>query len=297
LTLAREPLRVELILDAKATLGEGAIWHAQAQRLYWVDIEPGRLHVFDPASGSDRAFDVGQMIGTVVPRARGGMMLALGHGFAAFDPRTGTVSPWSDPEAHLPQNRFNDGKCDPAGRFWAGTISLQREPGAANLYCLEPNGEVRVMLRGLTNSNGIAWSLDHSEMYHIDTPTRRVTAFNYDLASGQIENPRTVITVPPDFGKPDGMTIDAEGMLWIALWDGGCVRRWDPRSGKLLDTVAVPVRRVTSCAFGGPGLRDLYITTARTGLTESDLACEPHAGGLFRARPGVAGVAAFEFAG
>jgi sugar lactone lactonase YvrE len=287
----------ELVLDSQATLGEGAIWHARERRLYWVDIEPGRLHVFNPVDGSDRVFELGQMVGTVVPRARGGVMLALHHGFAAFDPPTGRWTRWSDPEGHLPRNRFNDGKCDPAGRFWAGTISLDREPQAASLYCLEPDGRVRTMLQGITNSNGIAWSLDRNTMYYIDTPTQQVTAFDYDLASGQIVNPRTVITIPTDSGKPDGMTVDAEGMLWIALWEGGCVGRWDPRSGARLDTVAVPARRVTSCAFGGPNLDELYITTARIGLTESDLAEQPHAGGLFRARPGVAGVAAFEFMG
>jgi sugar lactone lactonase YvrE len=287
----------KLILDAKATLGEGAVWHDRAERLYWVDVELGRLHVFDPAGGGDRSFDVGQTISAVVPRARGGMMLALRHGFGAFDPQTGQVEPWCNPEEHLPQNRFNDGKCDPAGRFWAGTLSLNRQPGAASLYCLDPDGAVRTMLRGLTNSNGIAWSLDRATMYHIDTPTRQATAYDYDMATGRIENPRTAIIVPPECGKPDGMTVDAEGMLWIALWEGGCVGRWDPQSGAMLGTIAVPARRTTSCAFGGPGLRDLYITTARVGLSESELARQPHAGGLFRARPGVAGVPAFEFAG
>ena len=116
----------ELVLDAKATLGEGAIWHTRGERLYWIDIEPGRLHIFNPADGSDRVFDVGQMIGTVVPRACGGMMLALYHGFAAFDPHTGQVNLWSNPEEHLPQNRFSDGKSAPAGRFWAGTLSFNR---------------------------------------------------------------------------------------------------------------------------------------------------------------------------
>lgn len=288
---------MEMILDAGATLGEGAVWDARAGCLYWVDVELGRLHVFNPSDRIDRAFELGQMVGTVVPRARGGVMLALQHGFAAFDFETGDLCPWADPEKHLPRNRFNDGKCDPAGRFWAGTISLDREPGAASLYCLEPDGRVHTVLRGVTNSNGIAWSLAKDTMYYIDTPTRQVTAFDYDVASAQIGNPRVVIAVPPDLGKPDGMTIDAEGMLWIALWDGGCVGRWDPRTGRLLATLAVPARRVTSCAFGGPHLEDLYITTARTGLTEPDLALQPHAGGLFCARPGVRGVPAFEFAG
>lgn len=290
-------MQPELVLDAQATLGEGAIWHAREQHLYWVDIEPGRLHIFNPANGCDRVFDVGQMVGAVVPRTRGGVMLAVHHGFAAFDPRTGELTPWSDPEEHLPRNRFNDGKCDPVGRFWAGTLSLDREPGAASLYCLQPDGRVRAMLHGVTNSNGLAWSLDHRTLYYIDTPTRQVTAFDYDLPTGQIANPRTVVTIPADSGKPDGMTVDAAGMLWIALWEGGAVGRWNPHTGARLDRVAVPARRVTSCAFGGPHLDELYITTARIGLTEAELLEQPLAGGLFRVRPGVCGVPAFEFAG
>jgi len=290
-------LDVEWILDAKATLGEGAVWDARRQVLYWVDIEAGRLHEFDPATGGNRTFELGQRVGAVVPRARGGVMLAMERGFASLDLGSGAIRFWADPEAHLPSNRFNDGKCDPQGRFWAGTISLDRQPGAAGLYCLEPDGTVRTMLRGVTNSNGIAWSLDHDTMYYIDTPTLQVTAFDYDPRTGNITRPRPVVTIPPDSGKPDGMTIDAQGMLWIALWDGGCVTRWDPRTGRLLERVAVPARRVTSCAFGGPDLGDLYITTARVGLTERELAEQPGAGGLFRVRPGVRGVPAFEFQG
>lgn len=288
---------MECILDAKATLGEGAIWDARRQVLYWVDIEAGRLHRFDPAAGDNRTYELGQRVGAVVPRARGGVMLAMERGFASMDLTTGAITFWADPEAHLPKNRFNDGKCDPRGRFWAGTISQDRQPGAASLYCLEPDGTVRTMLRGVTNSNGIAWSLGHDTMYYIDTPTRQVTAFDYDPRSGNIDHPRAVISIPADWGKPDGMTIDAEGMLWIALWDGGCVTRWDPQTGRLLEKLPVPARRVTSCAFGGSDLGDLYITTARAGLSEGELAAQPAAGGLFRARPGVRGVPAFEFQG
>ncbi len=288
---------VELVLDVRATLGEGPVWHAGGQRLYWVDIEPGVLHCYSPADGTDRAFELGQMVGAVVPRRRGGVMVAMQHGFAAFDLETGTLTPWVDPESHLPRNRFNDGKCDPAGRFWAGTISLDRQRGAASLYCLEPDGRVRRRWPDVTNSNGITWSLDATVMYYIDTPTQRVTAFDYDLATGEIANPRTVITISPDAGKPDGMTVDAQGMLWIALWDGGCVTRWDPSSGARLETIRVPARRVTACAFGGAQLDELYITTARTGLDAAELEREPAAGGLFRTRPGVTGLSAFEFAG
>lgn len=290
-------MQADLVLDSKATLGEGPIWSTRERCLYWVDIEAGRLHTFEPHVNVDRVSELGEMIGTVVPRRSGGVMLAMHHGFAAYDPRTATLTRWSDPEAHLPRNRFNDGKCDPAGRFWAGTLSLDRQPNAASLYCLETDGRVRTVLHGVTNSNGIAWSLDGTTLYYIDTPTLRVTQFDYDLLSGQIANPRTAITFPAGEGKPDGMTIDADGMLWIALWGGGCVGRWNPHTGECLTRIDVAARQVTACAFGGPDLTDLYITTARTGLPEADLARQPLAGGLFRARPGVAGVAAFEFAG
>lgn len=286
-----------LVLPAQATLGEAPLWHAREQRLLWVDIEAGTLHRFDPADGSDRALAISQPIGAVVPRRSGGVMLALEQGFAAFDPDTGALTLLADPEADRPDNRFNDGKCDPAGRFWAGTINRHREPRTAALYCLDTDLTVRRMLGGLTNSNGLCWSLDQQTFYHIDTPTRQVSAFDYRVETGRIRNRRTVVSIPPEMGKPDGMTIDTEGMLWIALFRGGCVGRWNPRDGRLLQTVSVPASQVTACAFGGAELATLYITTARAGLDEAALADQPDAGGLFAARPGVAGVEAFEFAG
>lgn len=290
-------MSVELLLDAHASVGEGSIWDARHQRLFWVDITAGHLHLFDPTANSHRRFTLGQMVGTVVPRAQGGVMLGLHHGFATFDLDTEQLTFWSDPEADQPRNRFNDGKCDPAGRFWAGTLSLDRVEGAGSLYRLDPDGRVRTMLRGVSNSNGIVWSLDKRTLYYIDTPTLKVSAFDYDLAAGEITNRRTIITVPAEWGKPDGMTIDAEGMLWVALWGGWRVTRWDPNSGSLLSEIPVPAAQTSSCAFGGPNLDELYITTARIRISDDDLVKQPHAGGLFRARAGVQGVPAFEFAG
>ena len=247
-------MQAELILDAKATLGEGPIWDAREQCLYWVDIEAGRLHVFAPGEGTDHGYELGEMIGTVVPRRAGGVMLAMHHGFAAFDPRTGRLTRWGDPEAHLPRNRFNDGKCDPAGRFWAGTSTWTASRMRPACIVWNPMAAYGRCVQGVTNSNGIAWSLDGTAMYYIDTPTRQVTEFDYDLPSGQIANPRTVITVPADSGKPDGMTIDAEGMLWIALWGGGCVGRWDPRTGELACPVEVAPGGDGVCFWwSGPG--------------------------------------------
>ncbi len=289
-------MNVELVIDAKATLGEGAIWDARRKRLYWVDIPEGEVHVYDPADETDQAIAIGQPVGTVVPRRSGGLMLAVEHGFAALDLETHKLAILNDPEDNLPDNRFNDGKCDPAGRFWAGTMNADRRP-EGSLYCMDTDHSVRRMFGGTTCSNGIVWSLDQSSMYYIDTPTRQVDAFDYDVESGEIANRRVTITVPEEMGKPDGMTIDAEGMLWIAMWEGSRVTRWDPCDGSLLQTIRIPALRVTSCAFGGENLDELYITTARTRMTATQLAEQPHAGGVFRVHPGVRGVEAFEFVG
>ena len=289
----------EIALDARAQLGEGAIWNAARQRLHWIDIKGQRVFTYDPATGENLACGVGRMVGTVVPRARGGLMLAVHEGFAALDPIDGQLTLLPRPPEHDPAAvRFNDGKCDPAGRFWAGTMALTKGPRPlGRLYRLDADGSMQVLLRDVGTSNGLAWSLDRRTLYFIDTALVRVDAFDYDDATGAIANRRTAITIPPGIGRPDGSTLDAEGMLWIAMWDGWGVTRWDPQTGRLLQTVRLPVARVTSCAFGGPQLDVLYLTTARDGLTPDQLAAQPLAGGLFRICPGVRGVRALEYGG
>ncbi len=289
--------KVELVLDARAEVGESPIWHAQRQVLYWVDILKCQVHIYNPATKRDRAIHVGQFVGTVVPRKAGGVMVALQRGFARLDLNTEMLDFIADPEADKPGNRFNDGKCDPAGRFWAGTMPIEGAEPTGSLYCLHANLTVKKMLSPVTCSNGIAWSLDKKTMYYIDTPRMTVDAFDYDLATGKIANRRTAITIPPGIGSPDGCTLDAEGMLWIAHWGGSRVTRWNPASGQLLDTVPVPATNVTACAFGGPNLDRLYITTARVGLDSAALRQNPREGGLFVAQPGVTGLEACEFAG
>jgi sugar lactone lactonase YvrE len=177
-------------------------------------------------------------------------------------------------------------------------MAFQKGPNPpGKLYRLDADGSMHVMLRGVSTSNGIAWSLDRRTLYYIDTPLLRVDAFDYDDATGAIANRRTVITVPPGIGRPDGSTLDAEGMLWVARWEGWGVTRWNPRTGELLQSIRLPVARVTSCAFGGPGLDTLYVTTARNGLTPEQLAAQPFAGGLFQMKPGVCGLRAPAYAG
>jgi sugar lactone lactonase YvrE len=288
---------VELVVDAKAVLGEGPIWHSAGRRLYWVDIEGGLLHVFDPSTGQDRAIDVGTRIGTVVSRAGGGLLVALDSGLAFFDLDEEALTPIADPEAEIPNNRFNDGKCDPSGRLWAGTMDMGLAPRAGGLYRLDADLSVHKALGDVTISNGLAWSHDRRTLYYIDSPTRAVSAFDYDDENGAISNRRDVVSVPDELKSPDGMTIDAEGKLWVAHWGAGAVCRWDPDGGDLLRKIDVPAAHTTACAFGGDDLGDLYITSARQGLSEEDLATQPLSGGLFRVRPGVSGIPAFEFAG
>ena len=287
-----------LALDAQAILGEGPIWDQREDVLWWIDINNHLLHRFDPATRRDQTFDIGQRIGTVVPRAKGGLMVAVQSGFAAYDPASQKLEPLIDPEAHLPENRFNDGKCDPAGRFWAGTLELiEQNMQAGTLYCLYPDGHVEPRVSQVGISNGIVWTADKRTMYYIDTPTRRVDAFDYDNETGEISNRRPAIELDEGPYFPDGMTIDAEDKLWVALWGGWRVQQFDPATGEALDKVDVPASQVTACAFGGPELKDLYITTARRDLDEEALRDEPHAGGLFHARPGATGVPANSFAG
>ena len=289
-------LHAKSILSAQAALGESALWNPETARLCWVDIEGRALHVFDPATGQDRHYPTGERIGAVVPMRNGHALVALQTGIHGIDLNTGRLTRRVDPvtDEYL---RFNDGKCDPAGRFWVGTFDLMQRAHAGTLYRFDPDGRTHVMLRGITNSNGLAWSLDKTTMYYIDTPTLVVQAFDYDDATGNIANPRVVIRIPQGSGGPDGMTIDAEGKLWVALWGAGRVHRYDPATGALLQVVSVAAPFTSSCAFGGPGLKTLFITTARSGLMPQQLQEYPLSGNLFAVEPGVAGVPAFFFGG
>ncbi len=193
---------LEPILDVRAIVGEGPIWDGERRLLYWVDVLGSTLYVFDPASGENHVLDVGQHIGTVVPWRRDEVMVAVRHGFTSFDLATGTLHPILDPEEHLPGNRFNDGKCDPAGRFWAGTMAYQDPSDQGSLYRMGTDLEVRKVMDGIGIANGIVWSLDHRIMYYIDTVRADVRAYDYDAGSGEIANERVVIAVPDGVGGP-----------------------------------------------------------------------------------------------
>ncbi len=290
------PSGAEVVVPAVADVGEGPVWNDMEGVLLWVDILAGRVHRFDPATEQDAYVDIGQPVGALVPRARGGLALAVRDGFAVLDPG-GALELVAAVEENVASNRMNDGKCDAAGRFWAGTTDERHaRAGAGSLYRLDPSFKVTRMLRGVTLSNGIDWSPDGSTMYHIDTPTHGVDAYDFDSSTGEILNWRRIIDIEPGHGSPDGMTVDADGYLWVAMWGGWGLRRYSP-SGSLDGSIPMPVSRITSCAFGGPGLKDLYVTSARRGLSRHELGQQPLSGSLFRLRPGVQGLPAHTFGG
>ncbi len=298
--------KAQIILDVKADLGEGPFWDVTRKVLYWVNINAGEVHIFDPKTGNDTMVPVGKMIGTLVVRENGGLVVALENGFHFLDEESGELTFIADPEADKPENRFNDGKCDPAGRFWAGTMGIEHRNPTGSLYRLSPakttdagsgGYSVETMIKGVTVSNGIVWTPDETVMYFNDSPTGQVAAFDYDKETGNISNRRVVVNIPEGEGKPDGMAIDREGMLWIAQFGGWKVARWDPQTGKQLAEVSIPVGQVTACAFGGEELDELYITTARTGLDEKELAEQPHAGSMFLVKTDVPGLPFYRFAG
>ena len=287
---------VTLALDLQAELGEGPVWDPRAACLYFVDIPRGRVHSYDPATGASRVSHVDRMVGAVATTERGDLILAVQSGFARLDLAAGRMRMIAEIDADRPDLRMNDGKCDPAGRFWAGTMALDERPGAGALYRLDPDGRVHAMLRDVTISNGLDWSDDGRTMYFIDSPTQSVDAFDFDVAGGTIANRRTLVRIPPDDGMPDGLALDADGYMWVSLWGGGAVHRYAP-DGTRDAVVRVPTGYPTSCAFGGSDLGDLYITTASVKLSPQERADQPQAGGLFRARPGPKGRAPHRFRG
>jgi len=288
----------EVVLPTLCLLGEGTLWHAAQNCIYWIDIIPGDIHRYSVDKKTHDIFNIGQMIGAIAIRKNGGFVAAMQHGFYFVDFDNKTIQPITDPEKSLPGNRFNDGKCDPAGRFWAGTMPLNEKDAVGNLYMLDTDLSVTLKVPNVTISNGLAWSRDYSTLYYIDTPTRYVVAYDFDVANGNIGNKRIVIDVHHEKGYPDGMTIDEAGMLWIAFYGGWRVAQYNPNTGKLLQEIQFPVANITCCTFGGPLLQDLYVSTAKKELSPDELLAQPLAGSLFVINDvGSKGIPAFEFAG
>lgn len=280
----------ELLYNAKAALGEGPAWDAKTQTLYWVDILEKRIY-----AGSKLFLQLDDFVGCLAPRKKdGGFIIAQRFGFWTFEPDTNKLITLAFPKGEPSNNRFNDGKCDPRGRFVAGTMDHNEQETSGSLYSLSVDGRLKKILKEVRISNGIAWSPDYKTMYFIDTPTREVKAFEYDIETGQIANPRVIITFPDTFGWPDGMTTDTNGNLWIAMWGGARITQWNPK-GILLEQFGVPALNVTSCVFGGPDMNELFITSARVGMDAAMLKKYPQAGGVFHLVTNITGMPTFEF--
>jgi sugar lactone lactonase YvrE len=282
-------MKTELIFDAKASLGEGAAWDAKTQTLYWVDILGKRVY-----AGTEKIAELDETIGFVAPRKNGHLIIGKRASFVDLDPATGQETHLVTLTSEPTTNRMNDGKCDPAGRLLAGTMDMDEKDPTGFFYSYDGK-QVSRLLDGITISNGLAWSPDHKTLYYIDTSTREARAFDYDIATGQIANPRRAIYFGESLGWPDGMTSDTEGNLWVAMWGGAQITKWNPNTGKLLEQIPVPALESSCPVFGGKDMNELFVTSARKGMTDEELIKYPLSGGLFKITTKSQGMPTFEF--
>ena len=294
--MAAADQRVAVAVDVRAEVGEGPHWDSAAMSLWFVDLTGGTVFNHDRLSGSLATFSVGQEVGAVIPRRAGGLVLAVRDGIATVAEGGDGFELRVPVELEQTGNRMNDAKCDPVGRLFAGTTAFDFAPGAGALYRIDADWSWEAVLQDVTTSNGTAWSPDGSRMYFIDSPRQGVDVFDYDVSVGAISNRRRLVSIDPSAGVPDGMTVDADGNLWVACFGGSTVRCYSA-AGDQLDEIVLPVSQVTSCAFGGPDHAELYVTSARYRMTPEQLASEPLAGATFVCRPGAVGVPATAFAG
>jgi len=290
--------QVNAVLEyqVESQLGEGAFWNYETDELFWVDIEGAKLHIYDPVTKTNRSLPTPSRIGTVVPQTDSTSVVALEDGIYLMNTHSGAIEIISEVEKEMTINRFNDGKCDPNGNLWVGSMHLEQTAPMGSVYKVNVLGETTKMIDSVTISNGLVWTQDTKTFYYIDTPTGTIRAYDYDTTWATITNPRIAVTVPEALGFPDGMAIDAEDKLWVGLWNGNAVARFDPITGALLSKIEVPAHNVTACAFGGPNLDLLYITTASLDMTNSEKEKYPLAGSIFVAKPGVNGVKSTFFA-
>lgn len=281
-------MTVELLLDSKSTLGESPIWDVKTQTLYWVDILQKKIY-----ANFDLLLEVDDLVGCIAPCKNGNLLLGKRASFIDLELGTGKQTLFLTLNESA-QNRINDGKCDPAGRFVVGTMDLNETDATGSVYVWDGN-QASTLIRGVTISNGLTWSPNHQTFYYIDTPTRKIQAFDYDVQTGQIANGRMAVEIPESFGWPDGMTSDMQGNLWVAMWGGAQITKWNPSTGELLEKISVPVLQPSSCIFGGENMNELFITSARKGMSEADLNQYPLSGGLFKFVTNVEGMRTFEF--
>jgi sugar lactone lactonase YvrE len=268
-------------IPAQCFLGESPYWSLERQSFFWVDIENGKLFEHHIESANTKTYTFPHRLTVVLEAKDGKLILGLDRKLASFDLETEELTWILEVESDLPLNRFNDGKCDAKGRLWIGTLSTKFTTGSGTLYKFGKDLKPEIQLAQLTISNGMAWTADNRTFYFIDTPTRQIKAFHFELASGKIEFDRIAVEIPEELGFPDGMCIDREGMLWVAHYGGSGVYRWNPTTGKLIEKVELPVPNITSCAFGGENMDTLLITTAQENLTSEQLKEYPLSGDVF----------------
>jgi sugar lactone lactonase YvrE/DNA-binding IclR family transcriptional regulator len=288
---------VRCVTEARALLGECPIWSPRDNALYWVDILMPSVHTYRAADGAASEIRLGSMASVAIPKSTGGLLLATPGGLMSFDPATRRMTQLCHPEAERPANRFNDGKCDRRGRLWVASMDMATALNRGSLFRVEADGSWRKMDTGFTVPNGLGWSPDDTRMYFIDTFRRVLYVYDFDLMSGSISNRRELIEFAPTEGRADGLTVDDEGCIWIAMWDAWHVVRYSP-DGREIQRIRMPVPRPTSCCFGGPNLDTLYVTSASVRLPEQALAEAPLSGSLFAMEiPGVRGLPEVTFAG
>ncbi len=283
---------VQPVFAARARLGECPVWDAKQQQLYWIDIHNHRVHQFDPATGNSRWFETGDLVSAIALAGDNRLLLALRDRLAWLDTQTAQISVLHQIEFPYPDTRPNDGKCDPQGRFWIGSIS--EATGQAALYRYDPDGSLHLMETGLTISNGLGWSPDGATFYLTDSPRRQIYAYDFEAETGSISNRRVLVDLGDEPVEPDGLAVDSQGNLWSALWDGWAVVCFSP-DGKELQRVKMPVQRPTCVTFGGADFSDLYITSASVGLSQKEIQQGLYAGDLFRFSPDIPGMPTHSF--
>ncbi len=280
-------MKIDKVIDVKNILGEGPLWSVSGQALYWVDIVGQTISRYTPKTGDITVFPQDEQIGVIAFREKGGFIAAGDKGFKFWSPQDNQLTPIADPEPGKENARFNDGKVDRSGRFWAGTMTPSGATSA--LYRMDSDLHYHVLEQGVTISNGIAWSPDNRLMVYVDSLRFTIYLYDYEIETGEIKNKRVFKNFTPDYGTPDGLTVDSVGNIWCAFWGGSKVVCFDP-SGSVEEVISLPVTQPTSCTFGGEELCDLYITSARDGLSQAELESQPLAGDIFVVKTGIPGL-------
>ena len=274
-------MNISTLYSAQCILGESPLWHPNRNSCFWADIHSGNLYEYNWLTGHTSKQYIAGHLSLVMQSTGDQLLLAVQGGLMKMDLATGHKTWLTDLDKHIVTNRCNDGACDTQGRLWVGTMDTRCADRAGSLYRVDRDGAVKKMIGNLTIPNGLVWSMQNDRMYFIDTPSQNVFSYLFNSRTGDIIFEKIAVQIPVTMGMPDGMTIDAEGMLWVAIYNGGCITRWDPRNGQLISKIKLPALHITSCAFAGENLDSLFVTSARENLTAKQLEDYPGSGDVF----------------